>query len=101
VIVEIPEAGRDHDLPDGDVTQPGVDHQLRERPRLAHQKAATFVPVGRFRIELDGRVPEVAHELDLAGIVPDIEGDDSAGVGDPPHLPQRSGSIGNRVQHEP
>src|SRR5262245_15235736 len=49
--------------------------QRLERSRIADRKAERFVELARAVIECDCCVPETAHQLHFAGIVPDIGGD--------------------------
>src|SRR5579859_201502 len=50
----------------------GVPEEISERLRLAERKAPPFIQICCSQVERHGRVPDMAHELHLPGVIPDI-----------------------------
>ena len=70
VVIEIRKAGRYVDGSDLHAFQSRVGEENLERLRAAQRETNAFVHLCGARIELDRRVPEVPHELHLAGVIP-------------------------------
>ena len=68
---------------------------------MAHGKAPAFIEQDGVRIQRDGGIPEAAHHLHFAGIVPDVGRHDTAGARRPLHLAHGLGLIGHEIEHEP
>lgn len=78
----------------------GRCEQLRQRRRIADRKAFAFIERRGRRIEGSGGIPEMAHQLHLAGIIPDVERDRAARSHHPAHFAHRLGSVRNEIEHE-
>ena len=79
---------------------PAPSNRARQPVQVADGEPHAFVEVARCWIEFDRGVPEVAHHLHLAAVVPDVNGDPAAFTGDARHLGDHSRRLGNEVEHE-
>ena len=102
VVVEVAEVGRDDDRPrprrrrspaSANSARSGSGRQKANRAASSSGRAR--------RVEGHGGVPEVRHQLHLAGVVPDVGGDGPAGPGGAAHLGQGGRPVGDEVEDQP
>ena len=101
VVFEVTEDGWDVDGARLDFAQASLGEAGGECFRVADREAISFVQHQGFRIDRDGCVPEVAHEIHLAGVVPDVNGDGATRTHDARHLLCGIERFRHEVEHEP
>ena len=67
---------------------------------MANRKSSALVECNGVGIKRNGRVPKGAHHLHGAGIIPNIGRDNALRTRGSPHLADRFGLIGNKVDHQ-
>src|SRR5581483_8418622 len=100
VVVEIAEHRRDVDGPHCHIGEIGILEESSQWLRLADWEPATFVLFQGTGIERDGRIPEVAHHLHLASVVPDVSCHGPAGTRYPCHFGYGLGHVRDKVDDE-
>jgi len=100
VIIEIDEHGRRIQSANLHCLQSGVSDLVFHRPWIADRKLLAFVMIGAVGEQLGDCVPEIAHELHFASIVPNIASNRASGLENSAHLLERALFVRHKVQHE-
>src|SRR6266568_656986 len=101
VVIKIAEDCGDVEHTYFDRSQPfGVYKHLHEWLWLADGEALPFIKFGGGRIERNGCVPKVAHQLHLASVVPDVHRNCPPHAHHWVHFSDRTARLGHKVEHE-
>jgi hypothetical protein len=98
VTVEVFKPRRNADRPDLDATKSCSAKKVGQGARLTQRESATFVERKGGGIERDRGVPEMAHHLHVAGVVPNIGSDGPVGTRHPRHLAHGSPRVAHEIE---
>ena len=101
VIIEIPKTGRNVNRTYLHRTESGMCEQFGKRFRRAERKPVPLVEIKSRRIERHSRIPEVAHQLHLSGVVPDVGGHGAPRPDRTSHLRDGAGRLGHEIENQP
>src|SRR5262249_28481809 len=100
VVLEAPETSVNVNCGHLNIAQADLSEHLFERLRRAQRKPHSFIKVPHSRIQFNGGIPEIPHQLHLSSVIPDISRHRASRLCHSRHLRETRDWIWNEVEHE-